>query len=347
MRPTSIFLICSIALVVTVLTIGDATPPIDPFDDQAPDKTMNFEGYGERQIALLKIRHGARRGRPYDIALIGNSRILSVGREHLDTATCSVFNYALSGQSFRSSVLLLERLAREKTLPRLAVISVDNFELQMSGNPVWIGWRQRMSVFPDDLGAAFRDADTNLRDKLRVLWRYIWTEKIIFQRQFEFSFFRRAVIDALGLNASPFPAVDAGEAGYRPDGSYRSSPPPGSDIAVLPRATPQIIDAVFRHDLERLFRMARENDLKLFLYESPLHPATAAVFDQAPSPFAGANRRAFAQVCKAFGTTCLAAPQEKFRRAEGWQDVSHPPPDVLGHWISTTLTPYQLERCSG
>jgi len=346
MRQTLIFLVCSIALVAMVLMIGDKVPGIDPFDDHASDKALDFEGYGERQIALMKIHHGALRGRPYDIGLFGNSRILSVGRQQLDTAACSVFNYALSGQSFRSSVHLLERLARENLLPDLAIISVDNFELQMSTSPVWTGWRQRLETLAADLAATFGNTGTGLRGKVRVLWRYIWTEKIIFQRQFEFSYFRRAVLEALGLNTVPFAAAAADRPGYRPDGSLYAPPPLSSTIAEMPRSTPQIINAVFRNDLERLFRMARRTNLKLFLYESPLHPVSAAVFNQAPSPFAEANRQTLKQACDAFGVTCRATPAGIFRNAEGWGDVSHPPPDVLGQWLGT-VSRSLLGRCGG
>jgi len=337
MRRVLLFLVCSVVFIIGVLSVGDVIPSVDPFDDRRPNLAQDFSGYDERPIALMKIRHSSERGRPYDVGLFGNSRILSVGRENITGNACSTFNYALSGHSFRSTVQLLERLSWEKALPRLAIISMDHFELQMTNNPVWTGWWRRWHVFLGDIAIAFREPNSDLRDKARIIWRLISTETIIFQRRFEFSFFRRAVLDALKWNGDIFRDVDIGRPGYRPDGSFYSPPLPPKEIAAMTRTTPQIINSVLRSDLERLFRMARDSNLKLVLYESPLHPASAVVFDAAPSFFADANRRTFLETCQGFGITCFSAPREPFLRLGGWGDASHPPPSMLGKWISSII----------
>ncbi len=339
MRRVFLFLLCTVTLIVMVRIAEGTLPSTDPFGDWRPYRAQDFEGYDERRNARMKIRHSVERGQPYDIGLFGNSRILSVGREQLALSACTAFNFALSGHSFRGSVQLLERLAREKALPRLAVISIDNFELQMYNNPLWPGWRERWSLLTNDLAVVFGTADATLRDKARVLWRYIWTEKILFQKQFEFAFFRRAILDTFGLNDDPFPAADSGSTGYRPDGSSYSPLRKTGEVAKLPPTTPQIINVILRSDLERLFRMARRNDLKLLIYESPLNPISAAIFKRTPSPFAESNRKTFMSACADFGVTCLAAPNEIFNGNAPWGDASHPPPNVLGKWIGASSRP--------
>ncbi len=339
LRRVLLFLFCTVTLIVMVRVIEDAIPQTDPFDDRRPYRTQDFKGYGEQQISQMKIRHAVERKQPYDIGLFGNSRVLSVGREQLDVGVCTAFNFALSGQSFRSSVQLLESLAREQALPRLAVISIDHFELQMYANP-WTGWRQRWSLLADDVAVAFRHRDVSLRDKMRVPWRFIWTETLLFQSQFEAAFFRRALLEALGLNDDPFPAAEPGGFGYLPDGSFHSPPRLTDDPPPFSRTTPQIINVILRNDLERLFRLARENNLELLIYESPLHPSSAAIFERKPSPFSESNRRTFMEACADFSVNCVAAPLEAFRETTGWNDASHPPPSVLGGWISAFSRPY-------
>lgn len=327
-----------------VRVVGGAIPARDPFDDRRLQGVQDFTGYREAQIAQMKIRHSVEQSRPYDIGLFGNSRILSVGGEQLDLGTCTPFNFALSGHSFRGSVQLVERLARKKALPRLAVVSIDHFELQMYNNPVWIDWRERMSLFADDIGVALQHPDASLRDKARIVWRYLWTEKILFQKQFEFAFFRRSILEVLGLNDDLFAAAESDRPGYRSDGSFYSPPRRAGKIPPSPRTTSQIIDIILRNDLERLFRLKEENNLQLLIYESPLHPSSVAVFERAPSPFAEANRRTFQQACVDFGVTCVVAPLTAFRQTSGWDDASHPPPNLLGKWIGASSRP-QLGGC--
>ncbi len=342
---TLMFLICTATLIVMVRFVADAVPASDPFDDQRVHMIQNLEDYGESQIAEMKVRHAVGRDQPYDIGLFGNSRILSVGRQQLDVDICTAFNFGLSGQSLRTSVTMLEHMAQKQALPRIAVISIDHFELQMYNNPLWMGWRERLSLLTDDMAVAFGNSDVSARNKIRILWRYIWTEKILFQRQFEFTFFRRALLQVLGLNDDPFPAVRSNGPGYRLDGSVNSASREAREVSAMPRSTPQINNVILRNDLERLFRVANKSNVKLLIYESPIHPTSAAIFKRAPSPFAEVNRQTFLKACSDFNVVCSTTAQEIFWGTDGWSDASHPPPDVLGGWISTFLRP-NLGECA-
>jgi hypothetical protein len=339
MNRVWLFLTCTFMFIIMIQVAGDNLPATDPFDDARPDTPQDLRGYGVRQIALLKLRHVAKRNGPYDVGLFGNSRILAMRGADLELNGCSVFNYALSGQSFRSSVRLLERLADVKRLPRNAIISVDHFELQVAGNPIWIGWRQRLGAVINDVEGIFGWRRADLRHRLRIVWRYIWTETLVFRRHFEVSYFRRAVVDAFALNDTPFRAVSAGQRGYLKDGSNPDASPKLEKFGVLPRNTSQIIEAVFRDDLERLFTLAQRNDLKLFLYESPLHPASNDVYAKAPSPFARDARRNMRQVCSKYGVTCKSVPATIFHGGAKWTDATHPPGASLGRWVGDVLRP--------
>ncbi|HWV55305.1 hypothetical protein [Pseudorhodoplanes sp.] len=82
--------------------------------------------------ALTQLKLGVRH--TFDIGLFGNSRSIMVGSQELDTP-CSFFNYSIPGTTFRTSVALLEALAAQNRAPNLAVISLDNLEIQMMAIP--------------------------------------------------------------------------------------------------------------------------------------------------------------------------------------------------------------------
>ncbi|CCQ75469.1 hypothetical protein [Magnetospira sp. QH-2] len=339
MRRVLLFLMVTAVLLGTIHFLEDVIPETNPFSEDRPAIPHTVDGYGEHQMARMKIRQAVRRDTPYDVGLFGNSRILSVERQSLGQESCSLFNFALSGQSFRSTVDLLRELASVNRLPRVVIISLDHFELQLYNNTEWTGWRRRMATLKADLAAVAREPSGDLREAMRILWRHAWTESLLFRRQFEALFVRRSLLNIFGPTADQMPVALKGQGGYRPDGSHQPPTAPVTNLPPLTRHTPQIIDTILRRDLHRLKKLERRHGLRILIYESPLHPASRAVFDHQPSVFAVNNRKTFLETCANLNLACFSAESVLLPPVTGWTDASHPPAAALGQWIGSVALP--------
>ena len=273
-----LFIGCITLLIALITSIWRTSPGVDPFVETEVLYPKNVDGLAEFHIAVLKRRHAKARSQPYDVGLFGNSRILSVGRDDLTLGACTLFNFALSGQSFRSTVSLIERLAEDGSLPRNIVISLDNFELQLASNPSWLVWKDRFALIIDDAISLFPSPSVPLRDKARLIWRYLSEEARQFKSTFEIAFFRRAFLSLLGWDDSLFAPVGDGKGGYFPDGSFWYPRPIPKDAGQLTRTTNQIIEEILRRDLERLFGLIEGSGSEILIYESPLNPISAQYF---------------------------------------------------------------------
>ena len=79
-----------------------------------------------KDIVKLKLRHGI--AQQIDVALFGNSRIISVGASDLEIGGRSFFNFAIGGSGLRNSVEMLSALFRDGRPPELAIISMNNLD---------------------------------------------------------------------------------------------------------------------------------------------------------------------------------------------------------------------------
>jgi hypothetical protein len=330
-------------LFIAIWAIERAVPKQDPFEAADLNKIVNLNEFAESEISRLKIRHASSVAKPYDLGLFGNSRILSMSKKDLDVGGCSVFNFALSGQSFRSSVVMIEKLAERGTLPKLSVISVDHFELQKFNNPVWLGAYDRWKHSLGDIKLSLFDHSILLKERLKIIWRTIYTESLAFKQHFEFRFFKRGLSQIFSLKQESFFTANNASIGYRKDGSYK-------DFFKVKKFLPltkqklQIIDSVLRSDLLRLTNAIKHTKNKLFIYESPLHSKTANKFINQPSAHAQNARNILLEFCRSQNIICYKAPQKIFSNDRGWRDASHPPTAILGKWIKDQMA-VQLEYC--
>ena len=343
MNRVHLFFGTAALLLIAIWAVERAVPKQDPFNAAGLNKIVNLNEFAESEISRLKIRHATNAIKPYDLGLFGNSRILSVGKKDLDAGDCSVFNFALSGQSFRSSVVLIEKLAERGILPKLSVISVDHFELQKFNNPVWLGAFDRWKHSFGDIKLALFDHSILLKDRLRIIWRTVYTESQAFIQHFEFRFFKRGILQILGLEQAMLSTARNTSTGYRMDGSYKNAVEVKKFLP-LTQQRPQIINSVLRSDLIRLTIAMKRTKNRLILYESPLHSETANKFTKKPSVHARNNRDLLFEICRSQNIICHKAPQKRFLNIHGWSDISHPPVALLGKWIKD-LTADQLGYC--
>lgn len=334
----ALFLIVVGALLAVIATVSGRLPKGDPFAAITGHQQIIIDN--SWALPLAKQRHIDAEP-PYDLGLFGNSRSMNVGEQDIGSiGACRFFNYSLSGESLRASVALLERLARHKKAPHLAVVSVDNFELQLYANPTFLDPLERWRLAAADILAGLARPDIGWRDAGKMAWRIVHTETIIAKRSLNAELVREG-IQAL-LSPRQFELTTIPGRGYRADGSRGKPITPLGEPPGLPPvpAAPQVLPGYLRYDLERLARL-RALGIDIVLYESPISPRLAAAPGR-PSAVATSTRATYLSTCRTFDLECHTAPTQ-FPSGD-WSDDSHPPTEPLGQYLQERISG-RLEFC--
>ena len=331
------FLVSTACFLAVILAASNRVPQGDPFAMATNERQVALDD--SRIVAIGKWRHIVEQPR-YDIGLFGNSRSLEVSQGDLGLAgNCRFFNYSLPGESIRTSVALLERLASVRRAPHVAVISVDNFELQFYSNPVLIELPARWRFAANDIAAGLSRPGISWFEFGRMTWRILRTEFNLAARQFNAELFREWLVLVLEGQSPSFERTSILGRGYRSDGSHtRATVAAGHALMpVNPATSRQILPGYLIYDLERLLRLRMAHpDLDIVLYES----ATAAIGDSTAartSSIAAESRRIYLDTCQSLKLECHAAPDQLLGDKSDWADSSHAPPTALGHHIMSFL----------
>lgn len=337
------FLGISAVLALGVLYSISAVPDTDPFSKTSENPSIYLDNLTAGVFAGLKRIHARRHSR-YDIGLFGNSRSLDIGKAQLKIDGCSFFNFSIGGGSLRSNVAYLEQLAADGMAPRIAVVTVDNFELQRYNNPIFPLLPTRWHLLLQDLMAGLTRSDITLHDTLKMSWRHAIIEWRLFKQNLSANFFLDGVRRRLGW-AEKFSDSRLGGVGYRADGSRASplTPPDRRPKGILTPTSPQILFGYLKYDLERLKRV-QERGSRIILYETFLEPRSARVFSKKPSPYAAATRGRFLSLCHELSLRCHAAPETYPFDDLPWHDYSHPPAKSAGAYL-TNLLADDIGRC--
>jgi hypothetical protein len=337
------FLGISAVFVLGISFLISAVPDADPFSTASENSSIFLDDLTAGVVAELKNNHARRHGR-YDIGLFGNSRSLNVSNSHLKIDGCSFFNFSIGGESLRSTVAQLEQLASGGAAPRIAVIAVDNFELQRYNNPIFPMLSVRWRLLVRDLMAGMTRPDITLYDTVRMGWRHAIIESRLFKQILQVEYVFGSLRRRFGLT-KVFSAAGLGRTGYRGDGS-RVPPPMLPDRkleAVLTPTSPQILFGYLKYDLERLKRV-QDRGTRMVLYETYLEPRSARFFARMPSPYAAATRARFLSLCREFLLRCHAAPETVPLDELPWRDHSHAPAESTGAYL-TNLLADDTRRC--
>jgi hypothetical protein len=330
-----VFLFLAGLLVMAVRHVSSYVPSGDLFAgaaETAGHVAIDLTVVPVATIAAFKIRH-AEMTPTVDVALFGNSRVLPVSASDLNLPSCRFFNFALSGESLRGNVALVEHLSAVGKSPHVTVIGIDNFETQLYGNPAWPSIAERWRLMGKDLLAGWRRTDISTTEWLRMGWRYLNTEGEIFRYSFERTFFLSGLnLWWHGIGKADNPRNE-GPPHYLTDGSlpYTVAGVDRQADVPVPSAPEQIMDSYLRYDLERLATLASA-ERRIVVYEAPLAPASARHFQTAGSTMAARQRGVFLDTCRKLGLACYANPGV-FAPEAAWRDATHPPPAPLGAYI--------------
>ena len=323
--------------------IGNLIPDADPFSDSGKVRSIYLDGLSGTVFAGLKRNHARNHGR-YDIGLFGNSRSLNVAKLDLAIDSCSFFNFSIGGESFRSSIAYLEQLSADGTLPRIAAISVDNFELQRYNNPLFLAVPDRWGLIARDLRSGWQRPDISLSELARMGWRHALIESRLFKQNFQVEFFLKGLKWLAGQRTKFFDRSE-GEGTYLADGSRQSAPasPVKKEGNVFSPGSPQILFGYLRYDLERLKRL-QDRGTHLVLFETLLEPKSARVYAENPSPYANDTRKRFLSICQELSFRCHTAPGDVPFSTLPWEEITHPPGKSTGAYL-TGLLADEIGRC--
>lgn len=315
--------------VLAIIFIAQLTPlKIDVFDDKASSARSLLDGLSASDIASLKKLHAEQTVR-YSVGLFGNSRILDVSDSDVGKFKDGLFNFAITGSSIRQTVAFLEALADLDKIPRVVVVSLDNFELQLFANPEYPHPPMRWKLLLSDLNIALFTPNVALADRTKIAWRWAHDEWVWFVGLFN--------VKRL-LNRVTVGTEDRGEArqaAYRIDGS-REPPATIRSPDILAPGPRMFIDRVFDADLARLSAIGRRG-VRIIIYESPLEPRSAEAFKRSPSPFATDLRSRMAQSSDRMGFEWYPASGWLDDGRMSWRDSNHPPVPALGLYIATLI----------
>lgn len=329
-----VFLVSTVTLILVVANLSSFLAHEDPFDLNSGPSKFSASGISQTKLAKLKLRHAASSPAPYDVGIFGNSRALNISAQDIGSNSCRIFNFSLGGESLRASAALIEQLSSIRKVPRIVVVSVDHFELQMYNNPFFLSAWARLSHFSDDLDAAI-SSGANLREIATVVWRAIWTQTLAFQRMFEFAFLADTLNDVFKFDSDRTEAAKV----YLSDGSRRSNI---TITEIPPRLSPtnsQILPWQLQHDLKRIADAKSAGAEAIILYESFLHPTSGKYFDENPSIHATRSRETFVRTCEDLGLICIT-DKPTMNPELPWSDASHPPRSVLGPFVGKLINRY-------
>ena len=332
-RPGLFIGVTTVLLLLAVGTVS-VLPTQDPFLLATRSQQVNLDEFSSPTFAKMKVHHGFSHER-YDVGLFGNSRSLDVGSQHLKLETCSYFNFSLSGESLRASVSLLEQLAMKGKAPRIALVSIDNFELQLYSNPFFPYTMERWQQGIADIRYGIFQESISFHELAKMVWRHIFTEWEIFKLSFDIAR-KRNVFSALFQNErSPFKLTRALGNGYRGDGSRTQAVPEASTLSkhIFIPGSHQLLSGYLGYDLGRL-KLLNNKGTTVLVYESPLDPTNTKIRLIKPSPQAAKSRKNFFRSCSALGLSCFSALGKLAIGNTPWRDSNHAPADALGEYIN-------------
>jgi hypothetical protein len=293
---------------------------------------QNIDLLSVADIVAAKAAHAMRRA-PYEVGLFGSSRAIEVSHPDVGLQADTFFNFSVGGASFRQSVALLEYLARHERAPSLAIVSIDNHDLGFLSH---VYWPLLMSL-PDRLtGTVPRPSSSGLDGRPWTISRQEFLDPwvtLATQLRSHLNFTR--VSGQIRFLLSPLFGDRPESNLYRPDGArpqqFEGTPPIRGFRAVdMPDGDVRLVDA----DMRRLADIQRKG-VKIVIFESPIHPTLRTAVEQTRSENLRAFRLKFADMCFRYSIACVPAPA--LSDDDPWSDCCHPPPKLLGRFLSELL----------
>lgn len=336
-RPLVWLSVVVIALALA-LALSGPRPQADAFAALPVNERLALDSLAVDEIAALKLRH-LLDSPAVDALVVGNSRPLPLSAADLGLPAATFFNAALTGESLRSSVLLLETLEAAGKAPRLALVSFDNAELQYYSNPLWPHAGVRWPALASDMAAGMTRSGVPLAEMVRMATRHLSTEAQLFARSLSFARVWRGLrvrLNQMAGNDDAY-APRTTATGYDRDGSRLPQIGQPYVPVAMPVRNRNVMPSYLDYDLERLAALAARGT-RIVIFETPLHPGFEQAFRPTASAVAAATRRDLTTLCDRHRLECHLAPRLT-ETAQPWPDEGHPPAAVLAAMLHPILNP--------
>ncbi len=325
-----IFTLLFAATLIGLVSFQLNSPAVDAFQLKRSDsRALSKMDFLPSLIHARAKMATALRNERFNYALFGNSRSLMIGHELLNLPAGQYFNFSLSGQSFRNSVMLLEWLADAGKLPKTAIISIDHFGLEFFGNGTIPSLYVRLRSLVRDIGS-LHYFDESGRSYVRATWRFLWSLWQDVKMSFSATSLFHATELLLGINQEKL-SWD-----YRDDGSRKQTPRPKGlilPIGTWQSAGRQIDVALMQVDLRTLRDLQEHHDVTILIYETPLHPKVGIADSRHH-----AIRKLFLNTCTQFELECISSPSLRQPNTnDTWLDWTHAPEILLADWLKAEV----------
>ena len=321
---------CAVILLLVALQLNSPISNVY-FIGSRNQTLLDEQGQMPSLIQTHSKMKGAENFPRYKYAIFGNSRSLMIGRNSLGLSENQYFNFSIPGQSLRNSVMFLEWLAMKGKLPAEAVISVDNFALQLYGNGTILDPVIRLNSLFGDLSVLW-GLGVPWMTQLRTVWRFIWSIWQDLKMLFSADSLFKSLKSALGIKGTSSIKY------FRPDGSRMYGTNTlniGSQKTAGIYETSQIIPELLIADLHKLQFLSTSHNVNISLYETPLHPKLELELE---NDLENKLRKIFINECNLRGLTCFSSKSiRKSGEFASWFDWTHPSEEAIGGWVSRNI----------
>jgi hypothetical protein len=337
----SIFITAFLLLTLAAYLVNGQIVPRDIFAKGSEEQLRRIALLPEFDLAAAKLNHASMAAN-VDVGLFGNSRIVSISSKHLALDQQTVFNFAVPGTSMRQSTALLEELAEQNRLPKIALISMDNFALQYYGNAFFPGWWGRLNIALDDVKWSLGRAPTEIKMHAHTILDHVYAEWRHFTGSWSATkLWARAAVAA----PNTVPTVAKFAYRYRPDGSREIPASAALPHEARKSAKEFVLDRPvnltlmpqhLRRDLKRLAALSKRG-VKIVIFETHVHPDTQSAFAQHPNPHIRELRSEFLASCTDAKLSCYTADDLPLMEADpgaSWPDCCHAPAAALGRVLA-------------
>lgn len=293
---------------------------------------QNIDLLTPADVLAVKAAHASRTA-PYQVGLFGNSRAVEVSHTDVGLPPMAFFNFAVGGTSFRQSVALLEYLSEYGIAPQVAIVSIDNHDIEFVGSIYW----PPIFLLPQRLIAPipfygpdqnpvpywryvffnFRDVFGHAREQARAYLNYIRVRQRIW-------------FLASGIVGGSQPNIQYLTDGARPENVTVDRTTMTLDRDAISEGYARLVEI----DMGRLVQVQKRGT-KIVIYESPIHPRVQDEIAKGRTETVREFRQRFLEICRRNDLTCRPAPL--ITGPLPWSDCCHPPPALLGRFIAGLL----------
>jgi hypothetical protein len=316
-------------LLSVAIFLTGALPGMPGRGESVSSQLRMLDLLSEGDIAAVKAKV---EGPAVDVGIFGNSRSVQLTASDIGVSA-PFFNYSVPGGSFRQSVNLIETLSRRSGLPNTVIISVDHFEMGFMGRAAFpSGWRRWLNA-AEDVNWVARDAGPRLAtqsllDHIKGEWSAFASTWNIAKLQDRGRFLWRG----------PGEGGSSADSPWRGDGARILLVAANPDLSFAPKVPFVLHETYLKRDLKRAAELAHRDGARLIIYESPIDPASDAIYRPNPTPPARRLREIFLFQCGALELECYSSPQlGDPDGAARWSDCCHAPADVLGRFVASLL----------